>query len=420
MAAQTEPDVVAVELEKVRKALPVLYEWEDTFFAGVAKKNVEEISNRDMRIPFKKRPGGYFGQYNPDGGDLGRGAGSVYDKFVVNTQHLRYASEYTLKSNWSTDSPRKAIVDTVKDLTADAMKEFRRALDCLYHTNGTGVLATVTAVAGTNEITCNDGHHGVKLLRIGQKVLVFSADLLTDRTGGVARTITAYDLVEQTVTLSGAAIGGLTATDVLVVEGATTTPPVSLYGIPYFANSASSGTVLGIDRATNPEVRSSSVDAGGGGFSLPYARRAVNLVGDRLGKDRMKKFKAYMHPCQRQAYEEAGQQVSIIQKQAKDEGLDLYFGDLMQMAGATVVDDFKWDMARIDFMDQANWGRGDLKPIDFLKIGGKQLYEVRSSDGGVAAAVLFYIVMSTQAFVDNPAELSYIEDLAIPTGYNGT
>lgn len=420
MAAQSETDVVAVELEKVRKALPVLYEWEDTFFSGVEKKNVEEISNRDMRIPFKKRPGGFFGQYNPDGGDLGRGAGAVYDKFVMSTQHLRYASEYTLKSNWSTDSPRKAIVDTVKDLTADAMKEFRRALDCLYHTDGTGVLATITTVAATNVCTCNDGHYGVKLLRFGQKVLVFSADLLTDRTAGTPRTITAYDLVLQKVTLSGAAIAGLIATDVLVIEGATTTPPVSLYGIPYYANSASTGFVLGIDRSTNPEVRANSVNASSSAFALPFARRAVNLVGDRLGKDRMKKFKAFMHPCQKQSYEEAGQQVSIIQKQAKDEGLDLYFGDLMQMAGATVEDDFKWDMARIDFMDQANWGRGDLKPIDFLKIGGKQLYEVRSADGGVAAAVLFYIVMSTQAFVDNPAELSYISSLAIPTGYNNT
>lgn len=420
MAAQTETDVVATELEKVRKALPVLYEWEDTFFAGVEKKNVEEISNRDMRIPFKKRPGGYFGQYDPDGGDLGRGSGGVFDKFVVNTQHFRIASEYTLKSNWSTDSPRKAIVDTVKDLTADSMKEFRRAIDALYHTDGTGALATVTSFTGTNEITCNDGHYGVKLLRQGQKVNVFSADLLTNRTAAGPRTITAYDLVEQTITLSGAAIAGLAATDKIVVEGATTTPPVSLKGIPYYANSASTGTILGIDRATNPEVRASSVDAGGGGFALPYARRALNLVGDRLGKKNMKSFKAFMHPCQKQAYEEAGQQISIIQKQAKQEGLDLYFGDLMQMAGATVEDDFKWDMARIDFMDQKNWGRGDLKAIDFLKIGGRQLYEVRSSDGGVAAAVLFYIVMSTQAFVDNPAELSYIENLAIPTGYNGS
>src|SRR5690242_4380879 len=105
--AMTETMVVATEIEKIRKALPVLYEKEDTFFAGVKTKNVEEVSNRDMRIPVQLHPGGYFGQYNPDGGDLGRGNGPDYDKAVINTVHLRYASEYTKKAEWSTDSARK-------------------------------------------------------------------------------------------------------------------------------------------------------------------------------------------------------------------------------------------------------------------------------------------------------------------------
>jgi hypothetical protein len=396
-----------------------LYEKEDTFFAGVKTKNVEEVSNRDMRIPVQLHPGGYFGQYNPDGGDLGRGNGPDYDKAVINTVHLRYASEYTKKAEWSTDSARKAIVQTVKKLTAESMVEMRRAIDCLYHTAGDGVLATISAVSGSGpyDLTCDDGIFGVKLLRYGQKVNVFDSTLGTNRTSAAARTITAYNLEDATVTISGSSISGIVAGDVLVVEGATTTPPVSLLGIPYHANDETTGSWLGFNRATTPEVVSSSVDAAGASLALPMPRLAVNKVGNRLGKDKVKGLKAFMHPCQKQNYESMGQLVSIIQKQANSEKLDLYFGDMMQMAGAPVVDDFKWDMTRIDFMNQDNWGRCDLHPIDFYSVGNQKLFAARSSDGGVAAAVLFYIVMSTNAFVDNPAELVYIKNLAVPTGY---
>lgn len=417
--AMTETMVVATEIEKIRKALPVLYEKEDTFFAAVKTKNVEEVSNRDMRIPIEMHPGGYFGQYNPDGGDLGRGNGPDFDKAVINTVSFRYASEYTKKAEWSTDTARKAIVQTVKKLTADSMVEMRRAIDCLYHTAGDGVLATITAVSGTGpyNLTCNDGRFGVKLLRYGQKVNVFSSDLATNRTAGGARTITALDLEDATITISGGVIASIAADDVLVVEGATTTPPVSLLGIPYHANDSETGEWLGFDRSTTPEVVSSSVDAAGSALALPMPRLAINKVGNRLGKEKVKGLKAFMHPCQAQNYEALGQLVSIIQKQASDEKLNLYFGDMMQMAGAPVSTDFKWDMERIDFMNQDNWGRCDLHPIDFYSVGNQRLFAARSSDGGVAASVIFYIVMSTNAYVDNPAELVYIKNLAVPAGY---
>lgn len=413
----TELRVAATEIEKIRKALPKLYETEDTFFSLIEKKNVEEVSKRDMRIPMELRPGGYFGHYDPDGGDLGLGDGPTYDKAVINVVHLRYACEYTRLSEWSTDTSRKAVVQTVRKLTASAMVELRRALDCLYRTGGNGVLATISAVANTGpyDLTCNDNNFGVKLLRYGQKVDVYDTTLATKRTT-TARTITALNLTAKTVTISGAAITGITAGDKLVVEGLTA-PPVSLYGIPYHNNDSSAGTWLGYTRSTTPEVISNSVDAAGSGLAPTQPRIALNKIGDRLGKENMKKLRAFMHPAQKQAYEELGQQISIINKTAKEEGLDLYFGDAMQMAGASVDDDFKWDKTRIDFMDPSNWGRPNLKEIDFYDVDGKRMFEKRSTDGGVATSVLFYLVVSTNAFVDNPAEMSYVKNLAVPTGY---
>ncbi len=415
--ALSETKVVATEIEKIRKTLPVLYEKEDTFFSQIEKKNVEEVSKRDMRIPMELRPGGFFGHYDPDGGSLGRGDGPTYDKAVINVVHLRYGCEYTRLAEWSTDTSRKAVVQTVRKLTAGAMVELRRALDGLYHTGGNGVLATISGVSGAGpyDLTCDDDNFGVKLLRFGQKVDVYSADLATKRTS-TSRQITAYDLEAKTITINGGAIASIAATDVLVVEGLTATP-VSLYGIPYHANDSSSGSWLGYTRSTTPEVRANSVDAQDAALALTQPRLASSKVGDRLGKAAMKKLKAMMHPCQKAQYEDLGQQVSFIQKQAKSEGLDMYFGDMMQMAGHGIEVDYKWDKTRIDFMDFNNWGRPNLKEIDFYEVGGKKLFEDRDTDGSVKTSVMFYLVVSTNAFVDNPAELTYIKNLAVMEGY---
>jgi hypothetical protein len=124
-----------------------------------------------------------------------------------------------------------------------------------------------------------------------------------------------------------------------------------------------------------------------------------------------------MHPAQKQAYEELGQLVIMIQKTAKDEALDLYFGDKMQMAGASVRDHFNWDNTRIDFVVDEVWGRGETLPIGFYKTDGRNIFEIRGASGGVATAEIFYMVCGMQTFVSNPAATAYIDALVPPTGY---
>jgi hypothetical protein len=418
--AFNELRAAATELERVRPALPVLYEVEDTFFSRIEKKNVEVVSKRDMRIPLNLRPGGYFGIYNSDGGDLGRGDGPVYDKAIININDYRYAVEYTRQAEWATDTSRKAVTQTVKKLTAQAMQEIRRAFDALYQTAGNGVEGTISAFTGTGPytLTCagaNDGF-GIKLLRYGQKVDIYSADLLTKRTSTPAQ-ITFYDASAKQVTINSGTITGIANGDKIVVEGASGLPPVALLGIPYHNSNASTGIWLGFNRANVPEIRANRVDAGGSSLALGQPRLALAMIGDRLGKNNMKKLEAWMHPAQAAAYEELGQLIMVINKTSKNEPFNPYFGDDMQMAGCRVMTHFMWDKRRIDFLDINNWGRAVMKEIDFYTVDGRKLFEVRSTDGGLAAANLFYIVTSFNAFVDNPAEMAYIDNLAVPTGY---
>lgn len=415
--AVIESQVAALELERVLPKIRVLFERDDKFYANIKKRDVEKISNRQMRVPLELRPGGSFQYFNADGGDLGRGGGPTFDKAVLTSVFVSENIEYTKLTQWSTDDERKSITNGIRRLTATALDELRRQLDAQMMQAGNGVIGTVTTdtpAAGSNVITLTTDGFGARLIRYGQTVQVFDTTLATLRGSGV---ITQWDVENKTVSITPQ-IAGVVATDLIVTNGITSpTSLPALYGVPYHHSNASTGTWLGFSRSATPEIRSNRVNAGGAGLSLPLPRLAMNKIGNRVGIDNSFKPNAWMHPCQKQAYEEIGMLVSIIQKSAKEEKLNMYFGDGMQMAGADVKDSFNWDKTRIDFVTDEVWGRGEILPIGFYTTDGRKIFEIRGPSGGVMTADIFYMVNGMQTFVSNPAATAYIDVLAVPTGY---
>lgn len=418
--ALDESMVVATELERVDTKVPLLFDFDDVFYSSIEKRNVEEVSSRDMRIPLELRPGSAFGFFDPNGGDLGRGSGPTFDKAVIGSVHMVQRVEWTFQSQISTDSTRKAVINTFKTVLAQAMKEFRRQVDSQCMTAGQGVLATPSAVSaaggtsGGDRWTCASTTDGFKarLLRFGQTVGIYNTGLTAklgeatinylDYAGGIFDTYPA--------------LAGVASTNKIVASGLASSSPVGMFGVPYHYSNAATGTWLGFNRANTPEIRANRVNAAGA-LALPFARLAINKIGDRVGINEMSKATAWMHPCQKQAYEELGQLVSIIQKAPKEEGLDLYFNDNMQMAGCPVKCSFSWDKTRIDFVVSEIWGRAELNPAGFYQVGGQRFFPIRGASGGVAAASIFYIVASFNLFINNPARASYIDGLTIPSGY---
>lgn len=419
-----EVQYIGAELERVTDKVPTLFDRDDTFYSQIEKRPVEVISSRDMRVPLELRPGGKFGFFDPDGGDLGTGDTPTFDKAIVNSVHMRHAVQLTAKSIWSTDSTRKAVVNAFRYNLAKGMAEFRRQVDSQCMTDGTGVLATITSVAnagGLDTLTCTTDGFGVRLLRYGQNINVFNAALTVCRTGGGPQnevSIVFYDLANKVIkvpTVPGPAI----ATDVIVASGLQATPPTGLLGVKYHNSNASTGTWLGFDRALTPEIRANRVNANSNALTYPLPRLAINKIGDRVGINERSKLTAWTHPAQKQAYEELGQNLMRIDKSAKEEGLDLYFNDNMRMAGAPLKCSYSWDRTRIDFIDPAIWGRAELKPAGFYTNpdNGQRVWEMRGPSGGVATSWIFYITASFNLFINNPPGASYIDNLAVPAGY---
>lgn len=413
--AVTEAQVAGTELEKVIPKLQTAFDYDKKFFSQVMKRPAEKISNRQMRVPMELRPGGDFGYFDPDGGDLGRGGGPTFDKATLNCVFVKEGIEYTKLADWATDDNRKAIINSVRKLTARAYDEIKRQLDgqCMQAGNGAiGTIGTVATSGGVDTYTLDTDGFGARLMRYGQTIQVFDATLATLRGSGK---ISFWDVENKQIQVP--AIAGAIATDRIVTQGITSPNSLpGLYGVPYQHSNASTGTFLGYSRASTPEIRSNRVSGASSALALPLPRLALNKIGNRIGIDENFNAKAWMHPCQKQAYEDIGQTVSIIQKQAKEEGLDMYF-DKMQMAGAPVETSFNWDMTRIDFIVEALWGRAEILPLGFYMVDGRKIFEIRGASGGVATSDIFYMVLGTQLFVSNPAGTAYIDTLAVPTGY---
>jgi hypothetical protein len=259
---------------------------------------------------------------------------------------------------------------------------------------------------------------GVKLLMEGQKINIYNSTLTTQKTVlGEEPEIVFRDVPTKTIRFAAVtpvpAIG-----DKIVIEGVTGQNPISLLGVPYHVSNSTAGSWLGFTRSSTPAIRASRVDAGGGGLSLPFPRLALNLLGDRSGTTKKPNIKAWMHPAQAAAYESLGMLVTTIDKDSGgNQGMDLYFGGSMTMAGVTIQQSFKWDKRRIDFLNMDAWGRAELKKPGFYTSDGRKLFEVRGSDGGVATSTLLYLVASWNLFTSNPQENAYIDNLAIPAGY---
>src|SRR3990167_6127912 len=170
MGALNESAVAAGEIERLRTKIDVVFESDDLFWANIKPRNVEVMSYREMRVPIEISPGGAFRYFNPSGGDMGRGGAPKWDKAVVQPVFMSEGIEYQKLAQWSTDDRRKAIINSVRKLTAGATKELRRQLDAQLQQPGDGTVGTISAVtttAGVDTYTLNSDGFGARLVREG-------------------------------------------------------------------------------------------------------------------------------------------------------------------------------------------------------------------------------------------------------------
>lgn len=419
MAAQSNSNVIALQLEKVRDKVPLLYERDDILLTMIQQRgDVEKVSNRAMRLPLQINPGGKAGSYNPDGGDLGRGSGTSYDVATISPVFFRFAVEITKLVEYATAGRERAVENAAKREVVNGMKQFRAFLDKLMQTGGNGVLGTITSFSTVTWTMAVP--FGAALVYPGQTINLYTSDLATKRSGDAV--VVSVDTVGSTqLIVVDANPTGIANGDLVVHEGLSGASPVSLYGLRYHHTNAVTGTWLNLNRATYPTVLATPrVNAGNAALTPGNVRLATNKLRKALGINSVGKLIAYMAVEQEHAWENLGISISQIIKEGaggKADDLDMLFTGKKTMGGIPIKPSINADQTRIDFIDLSHWGRAVLKDIDFFEINGNTVFPVYGASGGLAAAYLFYYDTGFNVWLDSPRSGAFIDSLARPSGY---
>jgi hypothetical protein len=420
MPAMSNSQTIALQLEKVRDKVPLLYERDDVLLSMIQQRgDVEKVSSRAMRLPLQVNPGGKAGSYNADGGDLGRGSGTAYDVATISPVFYRFAVEITKLVEYASNAREKAVENAAKREVANGMKQFRAFLDKLIQTGGNGVLGSIATggISGTT-FTMNVPP-GAALVYVGQTIQVYDSTLTTNR--GTANVVACDPITAQTITVDAVPTGTVVG-DLLVHDGLSGAQPVSLFGIKYHQNNATTGTWLNLNRATYPvQLATPRVNAGNAALTPANVRLAINKVRKSLGINQVGKLIAYTSVEQEHAWENLGISISqIIKEGGSTSGngdLDLLFTGRKTMSGVPIKSSVNADQTRVDFLDLSHWGRAVMKDIDFFEIGGQTVFPIYGASGGLAASYIFYFDTGFQVFDDSPRSGAYIDALARPAGY---
>jgi hypothetical protein len=415
---------VALQLEKVRDKLPLLYERDDILLTMIQQRgDVERVSSRNMRLPLQIRPGGKAGLANMDGGDLGRGSGTLYDVAQVAPVFFRHAVEITKLVEYASNAPEKAIENTATREVKNAMAQLRSFLDKVMQTSGNGVLGTIGSIITTglpSGVAAQFGMAkppGAQLFYYNQTVQVYDPTLTTNRGSANVLLVDPFNSLIQV----DSPPTGTSVNDLIVHDGLTGAQPTSLFGILYHQTNATTGTWLNLNRITySVELATPVVNGNNSAITPGAVRLAINRVRKALGSNQVSKLIAYTALEQEHQWEQLGVTISQIIKEGaggRASDLDLLFTGEKSMAGVPIKSSINANQTRVDFLDLSHWGRAVMQDIDYYDVGGQTVLPIYGASGGISAAYIFYLVTGFQVWNESPRSGAYINNLAIPTGY---
>ena len=427
--AQATADILKHTMETVRPTLKYLVEEEE--FASQKVKRASEkhriaktTNSADFRAPFIWQTAGQPAIFSSAGGALGAGNGYKTDHFVQACKEFRVA--VSVNQDVLSATKAKSIKNALKENLKQAGKTYRRAEDAMWHnlTGTQGALALGTTF-DTVTYTC-DTEFGANLWMVGWPVEVFAANLSTWKTStlsaaGTLPTVAAINKKNRTLALSsvGSFDTAAAAGDYLLFQGVGSTPASQL-GLYAFNNVAVTGTLLGVNRATIPEINSNFVD-GSTGLSVELGYILKSQIRQRRGK--VNKLTAFAHDTQRLAIHQLGLNASVWQRSAGDKTIDWMpkdDGEPLPFCGVMVHQDIHSSRKRIDFICLDSWVRIYHEEMDFYRRpdGGSYFFEGRNSSGGVTAVWHFYMwAFYNMMDCSGGSDGGMIYDLPIASGF---
>lgn len=408
---QSYNDVVAAQIENVTPLLTGMFDQAKTLYSRFQKIMVSEQSGRNNRMPMLLRPGGMPQRVDLDNGTLGLGSGPKFDYTAMSPVDFTYNIAWSLKSKFTTDSTKKAVVDTVQITIAEALKEAQVNIDKYLQSSGTGLLATATGY-GTGTYTCANAW-GVQLLRYGIPVTVWVDSTQAALQNAGYDVIDAIDYQAKTFHIATGLAGG-TSGNVIGPGNLPASSPVWIYGIPYNHNNSTSGSFLGWTRSDYPEVRTPTVNANNGALTPDLLNTGLAYLDAALGEDVTDTGDWFWYTNPKLHYNliQYMTMISEISLSGDNKQIDAGYSRKTQrkFAGFPIVTSINADPTRVDFFDAKNWIRAVYKDIGWLRLGGSTVVPVPNSTSYNATEISF-LTCSHQFAIRNPRRGMYISNL---------
>jgi len=440
---QSLTDLLDANIENIRKGvLPRIYQIDKDFAVQRVCKNTEThritktINGLDFRAPFELAPPGNFGAFNPEGGPLGLGVGFSISEFYQTFFSTRMAFQLTWQAIKGTATSEQSVLNAWQRTMEEGTPNMARYENASWHNlgGGDGQFAVATAYTGdgTGGTYTLDPDVGARLIIPNQRFEIING--ATYKTSPVSPDSLPY-VLPGTVNYSARQVqiscpttltaGNVPAAgDVLYFGGATPSgTPTWAQGLRYVNTTATSGTYLGVNRATYPVVNSSVISSGGTltpqmVFALRNLIRVKTGTSGKLPVIGLASLHQLAIMSQTVQAMQTFYRSAVTQDQIDPLPAVTVEGGVIY-GGLTHYEDLLQSATRIDYCDPSDWGRVylDDKPgADFYKNpgSGEMFFPLYAANNGPAAAVLFYLISTLNYFNINPEKSGLIVNLVAP------
>lgn len=397
-------------------------------------------SRPSFRVPFRVQGGSAIQQGTADGSPLGFGNMSVWQDFSLSPVWNFSVNQMSHLSQLAVNGKKRGLISLKAEELKNSLDSTMAGLEGLMYGDGSGLITQIPTTATVN--TTGPGSIvGVRAMAFtdNQIVAFFAAE--GDSTRGYA-TVQVNDPVTSTLYFYGGLAGNsstltagtnlastVVAGDYMMVYGAngSATAGNGIIGTTGWINSATSGTIAGINRATYPSrISSPSINLNGGSVVASLSQRIEALLGRAMGGDNKTKDSGIYIFGEDQSLAVAqtnyyNKQINI--QQSSNEGNTGKVPDVSKkyfqgtFGGRDVHLSYVQPLGRIDLTLTNEWYIGELCPLQLYDFGGGNTVmpvPAGTSTGGWLTATQFVYEVSFNLACAAPRHQLYVYNASQP------
>lgn len=437
--------IVPTTLEKVNPLLPAYLVNKQSKFMNMFQKAApkHQISSWSAgtvgsggvaayRVPVLLSNGGDYQAINLDGGDLG--SGSLMDTAFMTLGYFSndIAYQIPMLAAFATKTNQQAIKNALQFTIEKAIDEMAVYNEIGLFQDGTGVLATATAVSGTGTgpitYTLETSQFSAIRLR-GFNALVDIAD-----SGNVVRgtgwRINSINFTASTVTLTGGTSLTTHDTDQIIFPGmaavgATISAGSWRNGIYTFNTTTTSGSLLGLSYASAYELACPQVNGASGFYTPSLVFSGASQLTQRRNDSAIEGMVGICHMAQRVSWYLQGVTIAnqFLRPGEAAESVDLAgqglkydktfeAGDVMHYVSRYA------NKSRVDWLNPKNFGWVQLNDISFIQTpeGQRVFIGHSTTTGNPVAGYQLYASNTSNLYSVDPGASCVVYSLAVPSG----